>query len=524
LLEQQIEQFKKINRNRISGTAERSLTAQFVRENDAFDSSDLEILPYEERYGRHGEGPRLIKHELEEQLRERQETLRKEESENKQVDEKGSEVAKLAAGLASGLAAEFTTQRLMGKAAVKYAQPIALDRILHLRRALEQSGDEPPETVPGIEGEKGRGGDMSYVQYVHGIFQQHQKDSSRASIGERFFEHFDQANWNDAAIQQLPDEQLTTYEYAIKTIAKRIKDGRMDAIALFNLVGDRHNKIVKNSGRAFGPQGTTRDDAPAREAILHVIDNQTALAHAGHGKSDSDINEKLGNFTFSVEDVKQALASESLGKEQRAFIFTLFSDVVGNDAQLCKLLGIDEKRCQELRREQQETFNDKFDGAVMELADRIQNNPDTITKEIKLTDKEKSLILSLADRIREDGKHTVDLTENRQDLKAMETVVANAAMVMSKGSSTDKPNFLTRILERAKEVPEILAEAKKRREEQAKEAQSMPPGQDQMNAEQSRFSDQAPLPRGKFAEEEGPTSLANRANRNNEEPLAPGVR
>jgi hypothetical protein len=471
--------------NNIDYHTDRALRVQYVQKHGAFDDADKKYsLSADGEYDEDGRYHRKLtkKEELERELQKRQEDLRKLDEENRKGDGKGSEAAKMAATLASGIGAEFMTQRLIGSAAQKYQKPMALDRILHLRLVLEQSGDNVPDQIPGIQFEQNRNEkDTSYVEYVHNIFQQHQRDSGRAAIGDRFFEHFENARFDDAAIQQLPDEQLTAYEYAVKTIAKRIKDGRMDAIALVNLVGDKNKKLVKSDGR-FGPKGASKDDAKVKEAILHVIDEQTALAHAGHKKSDGDINEKLGNFIFSLDDMKNAMQDGVLDKQERAFLFTILSDAIGNDEELGKKLGLSDARRRELRKEAKDEYNAVLDGAVLVMAEQLQADPN-LAKELKFSGKEKEIILSLAERIQQEGKDVADLTADRQELKTLETVVANSLI---KG----KDGLWAKVVEKAKGVPEIIAEAKKRREEQPS------------------------------AEE--PTSLMDRANR--EEPLVPGGR
>ena len=384
-------------------------------------------------------------------------------------DSKDSEVNKMAATVGAALVGEVATKVIGGKSFEQYKKPIAIDYILHLRRVLEKSQDDAPEQVPGIQiGKQHPEKDMSYVQYVHQVFQQHQRDCHRPAIGERFTEHFDDARWNDEAIQKMPDAELTSYEYAVKTIAKRIKDGRMDAIALINLVGDRTQKIVGDDGRSFGPRGSGKNEEAVKQKILKLVDGYTAAVHAGHSeKSEDAITEQLGNFIFSVADVKKALDSTTLDTQQRAVIFTLFSDAVGNDKKLCEMLGISETRCHELRKETQNTFNSILDGSVIVLAEMIANDPEGSVKNLKLTEKEKTLIASLAEQIQAQGKDVVDLTKDRQELKSVETVVANATMTL-KDANNAAPGFWTKVVEKTRKIPEMLAEGKKRYQQELK--------------------------------------------------------
>lgn len=426
----------------------------------------------------------------------------------KETDEHTKRLNEFAAGFGAAAVSEVVGKVIGEDQLKKLSQSIAIDRILHLRRELEKSGNNPPDRVPGIQSEKGRAeNDMSYAEYVHTIFRQHQRDSGRADIGERFYEHLNNARWEDSAIQQLPDEQLTAYEFAVKTISKRIKDGRMDAIALINLVGNRNLKMVHNDGRTFGPKGAGKGDEAIKAAMLKVIDEQTALAHAGQIKSDVDVNEKLGNFVFSVDDMKSALTSDTMDKQQRAFVFTVFSDAVGNEAELCKMLGIDESRCAALRQETKDTFNATLDGAVLAIADALQTDA-TLEKKLKLMGKEKDVILGLAERIKQEGKDVADLTADRAELLTLETVAANAAM---KGTG-----LWTKMVEKAKSIPEIISEAKKRREESAA---APPPSEAHQREESWPPGEQLP-PAPEGGMERHKRNFADHATR--EEPIVPG--
>jgi len=478
------------------------LQAKFVRKEGAWDH-EWRGDRQDRGYGSHDREELTIKQQLEQNLQKVDEERRKFEQE-KLSPEKGhgqdhnvKHIMDMGWGLAAGFTGEFFTKLVGGKALDQYSKPIALDRILHLRRILEAPKDQPnwtpPEEVPPITTKDGeareRGNDsFGYVQDLHNIFQQHQKDSKRVDIGDRFVQHFDatkdrDGKWVDAEIQKLSDDELTPYEYALKTLAKRIKDGRMDAIALVDLVGDTHGKrIVQADGRTFGPAGVGKDDAAIKKAILHLIDEKTALVHAVQEQTDEQVNDKLGNFIFSVDDLKKALSSNDLEQSQRAFLFTLFSDVVGSDAKLCEKLGIKNERCQELRKECKECFAPMLGAAVVVLAEMIENEPEELEKKMKLTEKEKKLILSLAERVKEEGKNVADLTENRDEIKTLETVAANAVMTLDKGppkpDENGKPQgFWQRLM------------AVTRQPKQPKEAKPKEPVRKSKHNEDSEFSD-----------------------------------
>jgi len=480
IIDKFVTDIKGTTKGALSQFTEEGLKTKFVQQEGAWDNTwRVDHSNDQERQLTHRE-------KIEQDLRNIEEGRRKTEQEelsaSKSITDDSSKTIKdMGWGLAAGFTGEFFTKLIGGKALDQYKKPIALDYILNLRRAVEPPKDtsdwKPPEEVPPIAGNNNRreGGNesLSYVRYVHEIFQQHQKDSKRVEIGGRFVQHFENEQWNDAAIQKMSDDELTPYEYALKTIAKRIKDGRMDAIALVDLVGDSHgNKLVQSDGRTFGPRGAGKEDAAIKKAMLRLIDEKTALIHASQVKTDEQVNDKLGNFIFSVEDMKKALESNDLEKGERAFIFTLFSDVVGSDDKLCQKLGIKNERCQELRKESKEQFNITLDGVVDVLDEMIEKNPEELEKILKITDKEKKLIRSLKETEKADGKHVADLTKDREEIAALETLAANAAMMLSKepaksdGDSKQK-SFWQRVKHRIEELkkPKESKEAKESKEE-----------------------------------------------------------
>lgn len=447
--------------------ANETLKTRFVRRYGAFDDEYTDYLNKNERR----------QETIRDQLIEKIESWNKTpDAEDKHSKDDPDGMGKMLASFGAGLGAEMATKALGGTRLEKYRQPIALDRILHLRRELEIAGDNPPPEVPGIPNGKSNERDEGYTRYVHQIFQQHQKDCHRNEVGTRFFEHFENANWEDDAIQRLRDEELSVYEVAVKTIAKRIKDGRMDAIALVGLVGDKQNKIVREDGRSFGPRGSGNNDDQQKTAILHIIDEQTVLLHSGLNQAkQEEVHEKLGNFVFTVEELKSALTAGNLEASERSFIFTVFSNVVGNDEKLCEMVGITLDECKALRAESKDKLNQLMDGAVNVLADMIEKQPDELAKHLKLTDKEKELIRSLAGRMHDEKKDAADLADNREQIKSLETVVANAAFALHDkqvdGEGDKKQNFWQRLVSAAKKPSEILSGSERASSAQERETQ-----------------------------------------------------
>ena len=436
-----IEEFNREIQIALPDIVEEKIKARFVKQHGAFDHEWAEYLGSD----RHSRRPLTIQESMQQKYSQLEEGARKSLDEDEgygyrghqRRDQQTSEIAKMAAGLGAGIVAELFGNKLVGNKLKKYSDPIALDRILHLRRALEQSQGEPPELIPDLSGRN----DMGYVRYVHEIFQEHQNDCSRPAIGGRFIESFEKSRWDDTAIWQLKDEELTPYEYAVKTIAKRIKDKQMDTIALIDLVGSPKSKVVRANGRSFGPLGVSQDDEKLKVALKKLVDDKSIKLRVEEKQTKEQINEKLADFTFSTDDLKKVLKSKDVNPEERTFIFAMFNDVFGNDGQVLSKLEISKEEAERLGKESNAEFTRHLDNGVALLNEILEQEPETLAKLI--TDKQKQLILSLKDGIA-DGKHVEDLMESREERHAIETTIANAMMAIQ--PNQNKTGFWQRLI------------------------------------------------------------------------------
>ncbi|MCE2926460.1 MAG: hypothetical protein LW823_02270 [Rickettsiales bacterium] len=446
-LKQASEELNRTIAEELPDIVEQRVKASFVKQNGAFDRE------WEEHGGYDRNRKPTIKDEIESKYRKLEESSREHDEDGHRGygghkhNEPTGEIAKMAAGLGAGIVSELFSNKLVGKKLEKYSDPIALDRILHLRRVLEKAKGDAPEAVPDFKG----GSEMGYVRYVHEIFQEHQRDCGRTEIGARFSEQMDKARWDDAAIFQLKDEELNPYEFAVRAIAKRIKDGRMDAIALVELVGNKGQKIVRDDGRSFGPLGIGKDDAAVKEALKKIIDDKSARLRVEQNQTQAQFNEKLGDFTFNIDDLKRALDDKTQDPELQAFLFEVFSQVVGSDDLLSKKLGMSKERILKLRKDSDAVFSESLDGVVKVLAEMLEKEPDKLKQLIKITDKEQELIANYAVQLNE-GKHVSDITPNREERKAVETIVANALMTMNKPEAT--PGFWSKVVAARKSIIE----------------------------------------------------------------------
>lgn len=156
---------------------------------------------------------------------------------------------------------------------VSKLQPVsAYDMIKTLRKFLDddpkQSSFPLPEGMK-VEGAKGSQADeLKLKDYVIQIFQQHERD----------------CNGDDARIPSRLDEKL---DKMAELIAKDLREGKIDGMALVNLVGER--KIVRNRGKTVADEKIVRrelDRLHARLRHMEWVDPDHYMAEASFSKDD----------------------------------------------------------------------------------------------------------------------------------------------------------------------------------------------------------------------------------------------
>lgn len=349
-------------------------------------------------------------------------------------------------GVGGGLLGDFTRQIFGAKNLKKFAEPTALDRILHLKRELEKvkTGQDAPEQIPGIKSGKEKAEpSCGYARTVFDILQQHQVDSIQrgkkdyAEIGERYIEKLARTKWDDKAIQRLTDDELNPLEYFIKHAAKRLKDGRLDPMAMVYLAGDDTHKVVRSSGKDFGPADVNCSDEKAcKEALLQHLDRISSRNLSAEAMDEKAVGEALGRFSFSTDELKAAFGPEGLKGGERAFFFALVNAHMPDPKVLCRVTGLESSECEKLREEVQERFDHLLTVAVAELADMAHKDPKALEK-LELTENEKKLLGDLAARTGKEGIAVSDATKDKAELRNVETAVANAVMELDGGKGQE---------------------------------------------------------------------------------------
>jgi hypothetical protein len=309
---------------------------------------------------------------------------------------------------------------LVGNKQEELNKPVALDLILHMRKVIHEDKKEHRETntIPNY-GEKS--GDSSFTKFVHQVFEEHQIDSKQSEIGSRYFEHFKEAGFKDDVIFKMADKDLSGYEVAVKHIARAIKEGRMDSIALINLVGQR--KIVQRDAKHFGPKGA--NGAPS--AIVAEIDKECACNAAQREISQEQLSELLSNFVFSEEELKAGFAAGGAFKgEEKSFLFMLLDSQVQDAEAMKRITGLTTLEMDELRKHSQGTFTKHFDAAVSAIAAMSDEEIGKLAK-YDITKEEVQLIRDAAESARAAGK-TVNDVFTGEESQPLKTAIANVMM------------------------------------------------------------------------------------------------
>lgn len=338
-------------------------------------------------------------------------------------------------GLAS-LAGNKLDQLLVGDKRKDLSKPIAMELIMHLKK----THDENPE-AESVANYGSKSGDSSFVKFVHDIFQQHQVDCHKSEVGDRYFDKIKHANFKDEAIFQMRDEDLGAYEVAIKHIARAIKEGQMDAVALINLVGQR--KIVQKDGKHFGPKGS---DGKA-EGVLDEINKQCACIASHKGLTAEQLSELMAKFVFTEEELKAGFAvGGTFAGEEKSFMFALLESQVKDAGTMKKITGLTEDEMDHLRKTSRSHFTRHFDAAITTIAEMSNDELADLVK-YEITPDEIKLIRNAASGMKSSGKHAEDLATGEAK-EHLEAAVANVVMAEQK---EDAPKWRDRVQKRIKD-------------------------------------------------------------------------
>ncbi len=405
---------------------ESRIKQEFVIRNGAFDRTEAALIPHDYL----GKGDTTHETRITKEYNDRWAKLTggdTKTADGKKVDPKDDKMhPEFAKGMAAAAAAVaygvlnsmFGTSKQAG-----LNNHIALDDVLELRRQMEEN-----ENRESIRSRNDRNTAYSFVQYVDRIIKKDLDDCHHRGIADSETQHFKTAGFKDEAVQKMDDKDLSAYEMAVKHIARRIQDGRMDALALVNLLGDDGNIVAKTVQSFSG-----KEDPDIKEKIIKEIDHQSALMRPHHAIDHEKLSELMAHFNF---DFKKAFGPNGYKGAERAFLFSIVESHITDEKALHDVTNLTSKEMADLRKEWEGHAEKTMTRAIQAVAEVLEKTPEKL-EDMHLTDNEKSAILRLAEELERGGKQADDLLSANKDRKLdIEAKIANAVDALSAQDST----------------------------------------------------------------------------------------
>ncbi len=267
-----------------------------------------------------------------------------EKSSGSAISNTTSDVRNYAAVLVT-LAAQSVGNAIFGKRMEKMQPISAYDMVSTLRQYLDEDPKQSAFPLPEgmrVEGAKGPAADeLPLAEYIVQIFQQHERD----------------CGGDDARVPSRLEGKL---QEAAELIAEDLREGKLDGMALVNLVGER--QIVRNNGKTVADTNVVRREVNRLRAHLRHIEWV-------------DGDDYIADSSFSKQELKAAW--DGMDDEERNIFVSLVP------AQVLESAGVDAKEVRERRQLREQEFDKDvvavLKGAV-ELGDEMLKKH-TMTKE-----------------------------------------------------------------------------------------------------------------------------------------------
>lgn len=292
----------------------------------------------------------------------------------------------IAGQIAEGVADKWYGQRLKD-----IPQVSALDMILELRKQLDENPRSDRFKLPkGMRVEGGKGYDaqnLPLADYIAQIFEQHERDCSG----------------KDGDIPERLDEDLMK---ACKHIAKELKDGHLDGLALIRLVGER--KVVREGGRAVVPE----------DQVQHAVDDlKMTMRHVEW----VDPKKYAADANFTLKDVKASWAAAA--PDEKQMLVALIPD------QVLSAAGIATDEVQQFRAHNINDYNTQIADITKALSAK---GAAFLQDKGGLTHQEAEMIAGVGKQVGEHGASAIESAlpghGNKRDITRP---LANAVMALS---------------------------------------------------------------------------------------------
>ncbi len=254
------------------------------------------------------------------------------------------------------------------------------------------------------------------------IFQQNERDHKRPAIGSRL---------------------LPQLEPAINEIAQAISNHTLNPLALISLAGGKRKVIAQQNGkRTFA----------TKEQTLALIGEQRRILNSPERITAEEFFSDHVDPVFIKNMLKQTF--DALPEEEKAALSALFpADVIIQ-------VGYKKERVAELQAKGHDRLYPFVTSRALELAEKSADE----LKKLNLNDQDIEILHDLADKILSGDKQAVQIEVDGKEKSGLDVI--RRATLAEQSTHKEGAGFWTRMFERARSVPEIIAERRKQREQE----------------------------------------------------------
>lgn len=283
------------------------------------------------------------------------------------------------------------------------------------------------------------GGRLGLKDYIIEVFQQHERDRLRT------------ASKTDAETLQklnpLGPALIERLDPIVDAIAQHICDGRLNPYALVNLIGD--NKVIihkPNGARSFAVE----------EDVHKMIDSLLAVMSTREAIKPEEFFANFADPALIQGTLRNNL--QAMQGQEKTFFVALFPDEILEQA------GMKKKDIIAHRKEAHRFMYNVMTAAVVSVAAMDTE----ALKKVGLSEKEIGAVQALAEKIEAGDEQAIKTAVDGRDKTAL-AAIRTAGLNEQVHGIGDGANFWTKMIDKARTVPQMIADRKKQHEEAEKQ-------------------------------------------------------
>lgn len=266
---------------------------------------------------------------------------------------------------------------MLGSNYKKDRHPTAYDWIEHYREELaDKSHGHDSISSPDAE----KPANLGHGAYLHAILMQAQEDVGKSPIASSEFKSIantDGSIKSDEEIQAMKDSDLSEYGFLIKHASKRIKDGVMGTMALFDVVGhleaNKERTFVHHDGKGVGPVGEKKSEK-IKDFIVTKLDELNKTFHTDKKMEEEEVDKLLADLP-PKETMQEML--KSAGDQERLFLFWMVDTILPDDKALAEYTGIAKNKIKTTREKiNSEEFHTLVAIGIEDMVNALEAHPE----------------------------------------------------------------------------------------------------------------------------------------------------